>query len=308
MGEIANFHTLFNVVSTLILCPFINQIEKLTMITVRDKKDEDENEEKYLAELNKLDERVTQIPSIAISNANSVIISMAEIANKNFEKSTELLKEFNDKKFERIKEREDIIDKIDEKTTKYLVTLSNNNLRKDENFKINSLIRIDSEIEKIGDYSYALSKIIEEMKDNEIQFSDIAKKSLNLMFNLTNEIIFKTIEFLKNEKIDLSIDIQVLKEVAETKREKYRLEHIQRLKNNLCNVESGISFLEILTTLEKIADHCYNTSIFLSNIVTNRKFITKHDYMNNLYADNEEVLKNKFNEFSLKYEWKKPFA
>ena len=302
MGGIANFHTIFNVVSTLILFPFINQIEKLTMITIKDKKDEDESEEKYLAELNKLDERVTTIPSLAISNANSVIIAMAEVASKNFEKSTELLNEFDNKKFERIKEREDIIDKIDEKTTKYLVTLSSKNIRKDENLKINSLIRIDSEIEKIGDYSYALSKIIEGMKENEIKISDIAKKSLNVMFNITDEMIVKTIEFLKNERVELATDIQVLKEVAETKREKYRAEHIQRLKNNLCNVESGISYLEILTALEKIADHCYNTSIFLSNIVTNRKFITKHDYMNSIYQDNDDIIKNKFNEYSLKYE------
>lgn len=302
MGGIANFHTIFNVVSTLILFPFINQIEKLTMITIKDKKDEDESEEKYLAELNKLDERVTTIPSLAISNANSVIIAMAEVASKNFEKSTELLNEFDNKKFERIKEREDIIDKIDEKTTKYLVTLSSKNIRKDENLKINSLIRIDSEIEKIGDYSYALSKIIEGMKENEIKISDIAKQSLNVMFNITDEMIVKTIEFLKNERVELATDIQVLKEVAETKREKYRAEHIQRLKNNLCNVESGISYLEILTALEKIADHCYNTSIFLSNIVTNRKFITKHDYMNSIYQDNDDIIKNKFNEYSLKYE------
>ena len=302
MGGIANFHTLFNVVSTLILFPFIKQIEKLTMITIKDKKDEDEGEEKYLASLNKLDDRVTTIPSLAISNANSVIITMAKIANKNFEKATSLLTKFNEKNFERIKEREDIIDKIDEKTTKYLVTLSSNNIRKDENLKINSLIRIDSEIEKIGDYSYALSKIIEGMKENEIKISDIATKSLNVMFNITDEMIAKTIEFLKDENVELATDIQVLKEVAETKREKYRLEHIQRLKNNLCNVESGISYLEILTALEKISDHCYNTSIFLSNIVTNRKFITKHDYMNSIYQDNDDTIKNKFNEYSLKYE------
>ena len=303
MGGIANFHTLFNVVSTLILFPFIKQIEKLTMITVRDKKDdEDENEEKYLLDLNKLDDRVTKIPSLAISNAISVVTSMAEIAKKNFERGTELLNNFDPKKLEKIKEREDIIDKIDEKTTKYLVALSNKNITKDENFKINSLIRIDSEIEKIGDYSYSLSKIIEEMKDKDITISKPAIKSLDLMFNLTSEIIAKTIEFLKEEKIDLAVDIQVLKEVAETRREKFRAEHIQRLKKDVCNVESGISYLEILTALEKIADHCYNTSIFLSNIVTNRKFITKHDYMKSLYTDNEEVLKNKFNEFSLKYE------
>ena len=302
MGGIANFHTIFNVVSTLILFPFIKQIEKLTMITVKDKKDdEDENEEKYLTELNKLDERVTKIPSIAISNANSVIISMAEIANKNFEKSTSLLKKFDNKQLEKIQEREDIIDKIDERTTKYLITLSNKNISKDENFKINALVRIDSEIEKVGDYSYALSKIIGEMKDKDIKISKTAQKSLDLMFRLTNDMITKTIEFLKTENNDLAVDIQVLREVSEIRREKYREDHIQRLKKDLCNVESGISYLEILTTLEKIADHCYNTSICLSNTITDRNIMTKHDYIKMIYEQNNSTIKNKLNEYSLKY-------
>ena len=303
MGGIANFHTIFNVVSTLILFPFIKQIEKLTMITVKDKKDdEDENEEKYLTELNKLDERVTKIPSIAISNANRVIISMAEIANKNFEKSTSLLKKFDNKQLEKIQEREDIIDKIDERTTKYLITLSNKNISKDENFKINALVRIDSEIEKVGDYSYALSKIIGEMKDKDIKISKTAQKSLDLMFRLTNDMIAKTIEFLKTENNDLAVDIQVLREVSEIRREKYREDHIQRLKKDLCNVESGISYLEILTTLEKIADHCYNTSICLSNTITDRNIMTKHDYIKMIYEQNNSTIKNKLNEYSLKYE------
>ena len=303
MGGIANFHTIFNVVSTLILFPFIKQIEKLTMITVKDKKDdEDENEEKYLTELNKLDERVTKIPSIAISNANSVIISMAEIANKNFEKSTSLLKKFDNKQLEKIQEREDIIDKIDERTTKYLITLSNKNISKDENFKINALVRIDSEIEKVGDYSYALSKIIGEMKDKDIKISKTAQKSLDLMFRLTNDMIAKTIEFLKTENNDLAVDIQVLREVSEIKKKKYREDHIQRLKKDLCNVESGISYLEILTTLEKIADHCYNTSICLSNTITDRNIMTKHDYIKMIYEQNNSTIKNKLNEYSLKYE------
>lgn len=303
MGGIANFHTVFNVVSTLILFPFIKQLEKLTMITVKDKKDdEEENEEKYLVELNKLDERVTKMPSIAIANSKSVIISMAEIAKKNLRKSTQLISNFDNKKMERIQEREDIIDKIEERTTKYLVTLSNKNISKDDNFKINSLIRIGSEVEKIGDYSYALAKVIEEMKNKDIKISAAAKKSLNLMFSLTDEIVSKTIEFLKTGKIDLAIDIQVLKEVSEIKKEKYRSEHILRLKNGICNVDSGISYLEILTVLEKIVEHCFNVSISLANIITDRKITTKHDYINTMYEENNSIIKNKFNEYSLKYE------
>lgn len=302
MGGIANFHTIFNVVSTIMLFPFISQIEKLTIITVKDRKnDEDANEDDYLIELNKLDERITTIPSIAISNTVSVISKMAEIANKNFKKSIELLKEFDNKKLERIQEREDSIDRMEEKVTKYLVSLGNKNLSKEENASINSLIRIDSEIEKIGDYSYRLAKTIEHINENNIKLSDTAQKSLESMFNLTEETLLKTIDFINTEGMDLSVDIQVLKEVSEIEREKYRNEHILRLKQGICNVDSGIAYLEILTVFEKIVDHCYNTSIALSNFVTKEKFITKQDYVKRMYKNRNKILKDRLHEYSLKY-------
>ncbi len=303
MGGIANFHTIFNVVSTIILFPFINQIEKLTIITVKDNKDdEDGNEDDYLAELNKLDERITTIPSIAIGNTVSVISKMAEIAEKNFIRSMELLTEFNNKKLERIEERENIIDKMEERATKYLVSLGSKNLTKNENTSINSLIRINSEIEKIGDYDFRLAKTVEHISENDIKISETARESLYHMSKITEETLVKTIEFIKTGNIDLSIDILALKEVAELRREEYKTAHILRLKQGTCNVDSGISYLEILTVLEKIVDHCYNTSIAISNYVTNERFITKQDYVKRVYNNKSQMLKDKLNEYSLKYE------
>lgn len=304
MGGIANFHTIFNIVSTVVLFPFIKQIEKLTMITIKDRtNEEDEMEEKYIVELNKLNEGVAKIPSLAITNTISVIIKMAEIANKNFIKSTELIDKFDNKKFERIKHREDIIDKMDEKTTKYLVTLSNKTLTKEENLKINSLMRIDSEFEKIGDYTYELAKVIEQMKENDVKLSNIAIKSLKNVFDITKETIQKVSEFLETDDIDISIDIQALKEISDLKRENYRAEHIKRLKKEECNVESGISYIEILNVMEKMFNHCYTISIELSNIINNKRFITKQEYSNKMYINNSEKIKEKFNEYSAKFEF-----
>ena len=303
MGGIANFHTIFNVVSTIILFPFIKQIERLTILTIRDNpNEEDENEEKYLIELNKLDERVTNIPSIAIGNTVTVIAKMGEIANKNFIRATELLDIFDNKKFERIKQREDITDKMDEKTTKYLVTLGNKSLSVEENLKTNALMRVDSEFEKIVDYTYELAKVIEHMKENDIKLSQTARKTIKNMFNLTQETIIKVNEFLQKDDLELSIDIQALKDVAEIKREEYKTEHIKRLKQEKCNVESGISYIEILNVLEKTVNHCYNISIELSNIINQKRFISKQEYANRIYKNNSEKLKEKFNEYNLKFE------
>ena len=305
MGGIANFHTIFNIISTIILFPFIKQIEKLTLITVRDSKkldDEDANEDDYLAVLNTLDYTANTLPSLSITNSMSVIEKMGEITEKNFKKSMELLKVFDSKKLERIQEREDIIDKMEEKVTKYLVNLESLDLSSEENTGITALLRIESEFEKVGDYTYRLAKTIENMNEKDIKLSDKAYNELRIMYNITEEAILKTIQLFKYRDLNLNVDIEALKEFAEIKREKYKIDHIQRLKVGKCNVESGIAFLEILTVHEKIMDHCLNICIALSNFVTNKKFTTKQEFYSNIYQENSSSLKDKLNGYSIKYD------
>lgn len=303
MGGIANFHTIFNLVSTIILFPFIKQIEKLTILTVRDnKEDEDLAEDDYLLVLNKLDDNKVALPSIAINNSISVIEKMAEITEKNFRKSMALLEEFDGKKLERVHEREDIIDKMEEKVTKYLINLGNMNLSDEENSSISALLKVESEFEKIGDYAYKLSKIIEVMNEKDIKLSDNANSNLNLLFNITDEIVLKSIEIFEKKDLSLNVQIAALKEISDDKREIFKSEHIQRLKLGKCNVESGISFLEILTVYEKIVDHCINIFIAILNYVKNKKFTTKQEFFQKIYQEKSDVLKDVLNEYSLRYE------
>ncbi len=303
MGGIANFHTIFNVVSTVLLFPFMGLIEKLTLITIRDAKiDLEENEDKYLLELNKLDPNAQVIPSIAFANSISVIETMGDIAEKNLRRSIDLLNKYDTKNLEHIQERENIIDKMEEKVTKYLVDLGTLNLSNEQNTDINILLRTESEFEKVGDYTYSLSKIIESMYDKNIKFSSTANKELNNMYDITEKILLKTIQYFKNKEINNTIDIEALKELADIKREDYKLDHIQRLKNGKCNVESGISFLEILTVFEKIAYHCYNIAIATTNFITHKKFTTKRDYSQKIYKEYSSKLKDKINEYTIKYQ------
>lgn len=305
MGSIANFHTIFNIVSTIILFPFMGLLEKLTMITIRDKdnnNDEDANDSDYLAVLNMLDERVVKIPRIAIGNSMAVIEKMGEIAEKNYRRAMDLFQEYDMKKVEKIQEREDAIDRMEAKVTNYLIDLGSKDLSNEENANITALLKIVSEFEKVGDYAYRFSKTIEHMHENNIKISEEALRELNTIYKITEETIVKAIEVVKKKNLTLNVEIQALKELSEIQREKYRLVHIQRLKQGICNVESGIAFLEILTICEKISDHCLNVSISTSNYVTNDHIVTKQDYYKRIYKKNSKLLKNKLNEFSIKYD------
>ncbi len=306
MGGIANFHLIFNVVCTVLLLPCIGLLEKLATLAVRDNKkkaDEDEDDSsEYITILNVLDERITNIPSVAISNSLKVISTMAELSEKNFRKSMMLLDKFNVDKLEHIQEREDTIDKMDVTIANFLVKIGNLDLTEQENKLVTILLKIESEFEKIGDYAYKISKLIESMNDRELKFSEDANKELNLMYNIVEDILNRTIKTLQEGNLNTVIEVQALKEISEMYREKFKKQHIERLKKSKCSVDTGITFIEILTVYEKIVDHCVNVTIETATNTADDEYITKHEYLNILYAEEGEILKSKFNAFTHKYE------
>lgn len=305
MGGIANFHLIFNLVCTILLLPCTGLLEKLATIAVRDKKEESDDEEdtsEYLSVLNVLDERITNIPSVAISNSLKVISKTAEIADKNFRKCMQLLKEFNTDRLEHIQEREDAIDQLDAATAGFLVKIGNLELTEQENKSVTALLKIESEFEKIGDYTYKFSKIIENMNNKELKFSEIANKELNVIYSISEDILNRTIETLQDGNLNIVIEIQALKEISEMYREKFKKHHIERLKEAKCSVDTGIAFIEILAVYEKIVDHCANITIASANYKGEEEYVTKHEYLNMLYEEDGATLKEKFNSFTHKYE------
>ena len=303
MGKIADFHTLFNVVSTIILFPFSSLLEKLTIVTVREKKNDEEDniDGEHLIVLNKLDNRFQTIPRIAISNSVSVIEKMAEISEKNFNRSISLIDNFDNKVLEKIQTREDNIDKMEKEVTRYLVGLEGLDLTKEQNKKITALLNVESEFEKIGDYAYRLSKSCENINENDIKFSSKAKEELNIMFNITKDAISKSIKVFKTKNIKNNPDIEALKEFIEYKRDEFKSIHIQRLKDGKCNIESGITFIEILNTCDSIVNHCLNISIALSNYIEDGKVSTKHDYREKLSKRSNYQIENKIKMYKKKY-------
>ena len=303
MGQIANFHTVFNIVSTILLFPFINIIEKLTILTIRDQKqtDEDDDESDYLSVLNVLDERVVNIPNIAIMNTTSVIEKMGEIAEKNFRKSVKLLEDFQSKKLDKITEREKAMNRMEQVVTEFLVGIGNLDLSEQENITVNALLNIQSEFETIGDYAYRFSETVEDMHEKNIKISEKAQEDFKKMCTITKDTILTTIRAFKEKDLKLIVKIEAMKEFAEIQKEKYKNLHIQRLKEKKCYVESGIAFIELLTICEKIIDHCSNVSIATMNYMTNENFVTKQEYFRNIYETQRALLKEDLDECCFKY-------
>lgn len=303
MGGIANFHLIFNLISTMILLPATGLLEKLTVLTIKDNQSNSEDDtSKYIENLNLLDERLINIPSLAFSSCLKVILAMSEIAEKNFSRGMQLIDKFDTKKLEQIQEREDIIDKMDVSLTNFLLKIGETELTENENKNITIFLKIASELEKIGDYSYKISKLIETMYEKDQKFSLIADKELKLIYNMVEDTLIRTIEALKKKNINTIIEIEALQQISKKYREEYKIAHVERLKAGKCTVETGLIFIEIINACERIIAHCISVVVATTSYMNDEKYFTKHEYYNTMSIKDSETLKTKLQEFEDKYE------
>jgi phosphate:Na+ symporter len=305
MGQIANFHLIFNIVSTLVLLPFTGLLEKLTLITIRDKKvdvDEDQDLNEYVASLSLLDERIANIPSIALNNSLNVILKMGELSERNLNRAIKLIDKYDEEKLEHIGQREDAIDKMDIKVANYLVEIGNLELTDTENKSVSALLKIEGDYEKIGDYAFKIAKSIELMKEKELKFSNIADKEIKIMYNIVEDVIVRTHDILTDRKVSTICEIEALRQIADRYKENYKSEHIERLKEGNCTVENGIAFIELLADMDKIINHCINIAVQSLNIVGKEDYVTKHDFMSALSIDKKEDINSNIENFEYKYE------
>ena len=265
MGHIADFHTMFNIICTIVLFPFLSLLEKLTIVTVRDNKKEEEVDGEHLIALNMLEENLTPIPSVALSTSEKVVDKMSEMSEKCFQKSILLVECFDKKNFEKVVANRENIEKIEEEVTKYLIKIESLKVPEEENNKITILLNIESEFRKIGDYSERMANVACDMHEKDIAFSSTAKEELQVMFHITEEAIHKAMKLYKTKNEKVCIEIEALTELAKSKREEFKKIHIDRLKSGDCNVESGISFLDILNICDSIVNHCFHLSSAISN-------------------------------------------
>lgn len=302
MGGIANFHLIFNVVCTILLLPCIGLLEKLAMLAIKDSPKDEEDNNDHLEILNLLGERINNISNVAISNSVLVITKMAELTKKNLTNSFELLDKFKIEKFEKIKDREEIINKIDVEVANFLVKLDNLELTEQENEYVTSLLKIELEFEKIGDYIYEATQLIQILNNEDIKLSEDAKNELKLIYNIVDDALNKTLYSLNHGNINNVIDVQVLKQLSEMYSEKFKKQHIERLKNSKCSIEAGVNFIEILTSYNRIIDNCINIILEITNYKIDDEYISKHEYFNILYKQKGKVIKKKYNDLVSKYD------
>ena len=306
-GGIANFHTLFNVIVTIILIPFSGLLAKLAELTIRDgKKGTEDDLGIDSTALAKLDERFLISPSLAVAQCEIVVANMGKLAKSNFGKTIKLFSKYDAKLAERIREREDAIDKMEDKVNNYLVKLTDRELTDQESKQVTHLLRVVSEFERVGDYSINLIECAEMLRDKEVCFSEKAMRELYAITDAVQEIIDMSLTAFENNDVELSRKIEPLEETIDTMEDTLKFRHIQRLKNGHCTIDAGVVFLEALTNLERISDHCSNIAVYIIGTNYDKESLNRHDYIKRMHqgdtADYQQYSKLYYDEYFTRIE------
>ncbi|MBR1864479.1 MAG: Na/Pi cotransporter family protein [Ruminococcus sp.] len=298
-GDIANFHTIFNVAVTLVFIPLAGVLEKIACLTVRDKPGDEEDDSFSKEDL--LDERFLVTPNVAIAQAKEAVVQMGLYAKKNFMQVRTLYHEYDLKEVEKIGEREELLDRLEDRVGQYLIRLNDCGLNEDEARTVTTLFHLISEFERIGDYSVNISETAAVLYEKEAGFSDQAMKELGILNDAIAEIISLAIEATKSMDMKVLTSIEPLEEVVDRLVEELKSVNIDRSKTGECNIELGIHYLDILTNVERISDHCSNIAIYLISNKKQFESLKKHEYLDNLHRHGPADYEKHIKEYSEKY-------
>lgn len=285
MGGIANFHTLFNIVVTILFIPFTGVLEKLAIATIRGK---GASQEAAVSEGHTLDERFLMSPSIALGQCENVICLMGEYSHKNFVDSLETFGKYNAKKIENIRETEDAIDKMEDRLNDYLLKLTNQELTEEEGRAVTLMLKLDTEFERIGDYAINLVEGAEMLFERNAKLSPKALEELKIVYEAVDEIIDMARQCFKNYDAVIASRIEPLEETVDMMVDALKTKHIERLKKGKCTIDGGFVFLELLTHLERISDHCSNIAVSVIGYQHKEDSLNRHEYIRKMHEGHYE--------------------
>lgn len=258
VSQIANVHTVFNIVTTLILLPFgtfmAGAAEKILPGSKR------EEEEAYCLQYISRFQPSYAIgqSAVAISQVKSEVERMQAMVEKNIEHAYDVLIKFNEKELKKIAEREVYIDYLNQEISGYIVSLMKNEMSMADSRQINGYYVIISNLERIGDHAVNLAGYAKDLKGWEIEFSDTAREELETMKKQSLDAL-GTVKELAPGAANLILEkASLMEQKIDDTRNKYFKKQMQRLKKGKCKPQSGIIFTEILTDFERMGDHVKN--------------------------------------------------
>ena len=279
-GVIANFQTIFNLLTAIVLVPFAGALVKLSTFIVKEEK---EHEHRH-PELHTLDEKLYISPAVAVVEATKAVAFMGSIAKENFAKCCQLMINGEISGTEKIYSDEECLDQFADRADRFLIGLSKAVETEMDDRQVDMLLQTVPSFERVGDYATNLVELAERLKAESAAFSESARKELGILCSAVNEILDITVDAFANDDVDAAKSIEPLEETIDDMVMILRDRHTKRLKSGECSIGSGLVFMEALTYLERASDHCSSIAVMMV-ARTNEDILHNHyEYLKELHT------------------------
>ncbi len=266
--QISIFHTVFNVLNTLVLFPFGDALVKLSIRLIPDSPEENVVEDTVESQVaRRLDRRILNNPAFAIETAVGEVLYMGNITRQNLVLAIEAVAENSKEKIQQVFRTEETVNQLEKLLTSFLVEVDNLSLTEAQHLKIKNLFYTVSDIERIGDHSENIAELADSKRKDKIQFSEKGNRDLEKIYMAAVKTLDASLEARRRGRLaEVQLAQEAEKTVDKMERE-LRDKHIQRLSKGKCAPESGVIFLDILSNLERIADHADNIAEYVASEV-----------------------------------------
>lgn len=304
LGESANsagialVHTCFNILATLVLLPFANQLERLSFILI--KPDDDENARKEEDEIfARLDERLLATPSFALEQTSACVLKMADLVEEAVNEAMTVILDYDKQTVKRIEQREKLIDRYDDEVSGYLVKLSARNLTESDTMKLNQMLHGIGDLERIADHAMNLGELARSMNKKEQHFSSKAAEELRTFSRAVTDIVQMSVRMFQEGDLACAKRIEPFEEAIDRLQKDMKKRHTERLKKGKCTAEMGFVLSDITNNYERIADHCSNLAIGVMQLYENDTYA--HEYVDSLTKDEGSEFDVLYQQYLAKY-------
>ncbi len=293
--SIAFVNTLFRVVIVMILAPMTGLIEKFVSLFVKD----DRERLKGLRDMDLLEERFLTHPALSIEQSRQVINSMARCVVKNVTDALSLVDKYTKDGFAEVQKEEELVDRYEDKLGTYLVQITRLELTKQQNIMVGKYLHSITDFERMSDHALNIAECAQEMHDKKLNFSKYATHELSVLRSAVSEIVALAVKAFVEDDLSVAYRIEPLEEKIDSLCDEMKLHHINRISDGTCTLQLGFVFNDLLTNLERMADHCSNIGVAMIELASGA--LETHDYYNKLMEETTDQFKESFAKYDAKF-------
>ncbi len=296
MVGIAMMNSLYRIAAIIVLLPFIKYLERITDRLLRNVKDKKEETTAKTYDIGHLEERFLENPVLALTQSKEAVQRMADLTENGLFRSFDLIAHYDEDEAKNVIEAEDIVDHYEDMLGTYLIKVTGRELNHEQTLEASLYLHTVSDFERVSDHSVNIQEVAKEIWEKKVQFSEPALDELRVMDAALRKIVEMTFKAFATGDLELAGKVEPLEEWIDNLCQTAKLNHVARLQTQLCTLQQGFVFNDLIGNFERVADHCSNIAVALVELHAD-SFDT-HEYLNDIKSRQNTEFQKLYEQYS----------